>query len=50
MEPDSGGSIASSRKRGHLNLDKREVVQPEEKLSPGIVARFQQRIRDASKT
>lgn len=30
-------------------LDKREVVQPEEELSPEIVARFQQRIRDASK-
>jgi uncharacterized protein (DUF1778 family) len=30
-------------------LDQREVVQPEEELSPEIVARFQQRIRDASK-
>jgi hypothetical protein len=30
-------------------LDKREVVQPEEELSPEIFARFQQRIRDASK-
>ena len=30
-------------------LDRREVVQPEEELSSEIVARFQQRIRDASK-
>ena len=30
-------------------LDKREVVQPEEELSPEIVVLFQQRIRDASK-
>ena len=30
-------------------LDGREVVQSEEDLSPEIVARFQQRIRDASK-
>jgi hypothetical protein len=30
-------------------LDQREVIQPEEKLSPEIIARFQQRIRNASK-
>lgn len=30
-------------------LDKREMVQPEEELSPEIIARFQQRIRDAAK-
>ncbi|WP_414543353.1 hypothetical protein [Nostoc sp. CCY0012] len=30
-------------------LDKREMVQPEEELTPEIVARFQQRIRNASK-
>lgn len=30
-------------------LDKREVVQPEEELSPEIIAHFRQRIRDASK-
>ena len=30
-------------------LEQREVVQPEEELSPEIVACFQQRIRDASK-
>ena len=30
-------------------LDKREMIQPEEELSPEIVARFQQRIHDASK-
>ena len=31
-------------------LDQREVVHPEEALIPEVVARFQQRIRDASKT
>ena len=31
-------------------LDRREVVEPEEELSPDIIARFQQRIRDASNT
>lgn len=30
-------------------LEQREVVQPEEELSPEIVACFPQRIRDASK-
>lgn len=30
-------------------LDQREVVQPEAELNPEIVARFQQRLRDASK-
>jgi len=30
-------------------LDNREVVQPEEELSPEIIAHFQQRIRDTSK-
>ena len=30
-------------------LDQREVVQPEPELSPEIVARFQQRIRDVTK-
>lgn len=29
-------------------LDRREVVEPEAELSPDIIARFQQRIRDAS--
>ena len=29
-------------------LDRREVVEPEEELSPDIIARFQQRVRDAS--
>ena len=29
-------------------LDRREVVEPETELSPDIIARFQQRIRDAS--
>jgi predicted HicB family RNase H-like nuclease len=31
-------------------LDRREVVEPEAELSPDIIARFQQRIRDASNT
>jgi predicted HicB family RNase H-like nuclease len=31
-------------------LDRREVVEPETELSPDIIARFQQRIRDASNT
>lgn len=30
-------------------LDQRETVQPEEDLSSEIVARFQQRVRDASR-
>ncbi|WP_199317215.1 hypothetical protein [Planktothricoides raciborskii] len=29
-------------------LDRREVVEPEAELSSDIIARFQQRIRDAS--
>lgn len=29
-------------------LDRREVVEPEQELSPDIVARFKQRIRDTS--
>jgi len=29
-------------------LERREVVEPEAELSPEIIARFQQRIRDAS--
>ncbi|NES96769.1 MAG: toxin-antitoxin system HicB family antitoxin [Desertifilum sp. SIO1I2] len=29
-------------------LNQREVVQPEEELTPDVVARFQQRLRDAS--
>lgn len=29
-------------------LDRREAIEPEEELSPDIIARFQQRIRDAS--
>lgn len=31
-------------------LDRREMVEPEAELSPDIIARFQQRIRDASNT
>lgn len=40
------GQVSSTEVKSVLN--KREVVQPEEDLSPEIVTRFQQRIRDAS--